>query len=596
MKMKKRLLSVLLAIAMALTLLPMTALAAPPKYNPWYTPDSGTATPASPSGNTAAVPYVFTAKPLLGGNGLFTEATKYKADFISPVEGADYGTVTFEDNGVQYTPNANAAGQTIQFKVFAGNDQDEWSTGGITFTVSVKPQPTDANNNANLTALSYQIGSAEPIPVPNFTSDNTDYTVVLPEGTPLGQTISLLATLEDPNADIETTTARTAWEYSFEEAAAVVTAENGATQKTYMVHFHVKPTDREPSVYSGIERYQDGSTVVVGTNETKSLWVSLGAGDTQAGSCHVKSSDLDVLFVNAISTGVYPNVSFSHRLNLDAGKSADLTINFYDGDYTTDQTLQPTKTMVLHVVSHDHSWAANWSKDEEHHWHECTADCPITDNSLKDSFVAHFYGQQSVSDQYKATDATCTAAATYYKSCVCGAMGTETFTSGQADASNHTSLVKTEAKDATHLEAGNKEYWYCDGCKKYFSDEAGTKEIFLESTVIPKLPEHTADDTGWHSDEANHWNICECGEVLNKAAHTYEWVVDKEATATKAGTKHEKCTVCGYEKAAVEIPAAGTDSPQTGDNSHPLVWTMLAFLSGVAVLTLTLKGKRKTNQ
>lgn len=136
--------------------------------------------------------------------------------------------------------------------------------------------------------------------------------------------------------------------------------------------------------------------------------------------------------------------------------------------------------------------------------------------------------------------------------------------------------MKTEAKAATHMTEGNIEYWYCDGCKKYFSDEAGTKEIALKDTVIPKLTEHTADGTGWHSDEMNHWNTCECGEKLNEAAHTFEWVIDKEATAAEKGSKHEKCTVCGYEKAAVEIPATGTpsdtDTPsadKTGDTISP---------------------------
>ena len=58
--------------------------------------------------------------------------------------------------------------------------------------------------------------------------------------------------------------------------------------------------------------------------------------------------------------------------------------------------------------------------------------------------------------------------------------------------------------------------------------------------------------------------------------------------------KKFKCTVCGYEKAAVEIPATGTDIPQTGDSSHMFMWIMLALLSGGGVLTL--KGKMKTNQ
>ena len=158
------------------------------------------------------------------------------------------------------------------------------------------------------------------------------------------------------------------------------------------------------------------------------------------------------------------------------------------------------------------------------------------------------------------------------------------------------SVVKTEAKPATHMTEGNIEYWYCDGCDKYFSNEAGTKEIALANTVIPKLTEHTADGTGWHSDETNHWNTCECGEKLNEAAHTFEWVIDKEAAAAEKGSKHEECTVCGYEKAAVEIPATGDNvqPPQTGDDSNIALWIGVLFAAGAAMTgTAVYSRKRK---
>ena len=191
--------------------------------------------------------------------------------------------------------------------------------------------------------------------------------------------------------------------------------------------------------------------------------------------------------------------------------------------------------------------------------------------------------------QHTGGTATCSQLA------VCDTCGEEY---GEVNASNHTNLIKTEAKPATHTETGNIEYWYCDGCDKYFSDEAGTEKISLEDTVVPKLTEHTADGTGWHSDKTGHWNTCECGEKLNEAAHTFEWVIDKEATATEAGSRHEKCTVCGYEKAAVEIPATGTpsdtdtSSPQTGDNSNIALW-MAALLAAGAALTGTAVYSRK---
>lgn len=165
---------------------------------------------------------------------------------------------------------------------------------------------------------------------------------------------------------------------------------------------------------------------------------------------------------------------------------------------------------------------------------------------------------------------------------------------GTVDADNHTNLVKTDAKQATYLTEGNIEYWYCDGCRKYFNDEDGTKEITLADTVLPKLTGHTPDGTGWHYDETNHWQICECGAKLNEAAHDYEWVVDKEATATQAGSKHEECTVCGYKKDAVEIPATGTnEAPSTGDTFNYLLWIILALTSGVGLTGIAIYGRRK---
>ncbi len=45
-------------------------------------------------------------------------------------------------------------------------------------------------------------------------------------------------------------------------------------------------------------------------------------------------------------------------------------------------------------------------------------------------------------------------------------------------------LKHVEAKAATAEADGNIEYWYCEGCDKYFSDAAATKEITKESTVV----------------------------------------------------------------------------------------------------------------
>ena len=58
---------------------------------------------------------------------------------------------------------------------------------------------------------------------------------------------------------------------------------------------------------------------------------------------------------------------------------------------------------------------------------------------------------------------------------------------GELDAKNHTNLKHFPAKAATKTTEGNIEYWYCEGCGKYYSDKDGTKEIKKADTVTAKL-------------------------------------------------------------------------------------------------------------
>ena len=59
---------------------------------------------------------------------------------------------------------------------------------------------------------------------------------------------------------------------------------------------------------------------------------------------------------------------------------------------------------------------------------------------------------------------------------------------GELDPNNHTDLKHFPAKAATEDAEGNIEYWYCEGCNKYYSDKDGTKEIKKADTVTAKLP------------------------------------------------------------------------------------------------------------
>ena len=103
---------------------------------------------------------------------------------------------------------------------------------------------------------------------------------------------------------------------------------------------------------------------------------------------------------------------------------------------------------------------------------------------------------------------------------------------GNLDPNNHANLKHIDAKAATKTSEGNIEYWYCDGCNKYYKDAKATQEITKAQTVTAKLP---------------------------------------------GGT----------------VKPGADKSPQTGDNSNLLLWIALLFISGGAAIGTTVVSRKK---
>lgn len=158
-------------------------------------------------------------------------------------------------------------------------------------------------------------------------------------------------------------------------------------------------------------------------------------------------------------------------------------------------------------------------------------------------------------------------------------------------------------------------------------DESDTQSFWVETdlTMTPAADGHTHNyGTEWKYDETNHWHECECSNKADITAHNFKWIIDKEATATEKGSKHEECTVCGYKKAAVDIPAIGfgnssddqpnkptntassesssadqtnkpinTASPKTGNTDNMILWIVLLIVGGGAFITATAVDRKK---
>ena len=275
-------------------------------------------------------------------------------------------------------------------------------------------------------------------------------------------------------------------------------------------------------------------------------------------------------------------------------------------------------TMTIETIpatgggEHTHSYGSEWKYDADNHWHECSC-------GDKADKAAHTAGEWIID-----TPATATTSGSKHKECtVCGyTMATETIpaTGGGEHTHSYGSDWKYDADNHWHeCSCGDKAdkaahtagEWIIDTPATATTSGSKHKECTvcgytMATETIPATGggEHTHSyGSDWKYDADNHWHECSCGDKADKAAHDFKWVVDKEATATQKGSKHEECKVCGYKKAAVEIPATGTptepgkptgpDSPQTGDNSNMILWIALLFISGGAVIGITVYSKRK---
>ena len=112
-----------------------------------------------------------------------------------------------------------------------------------------------------------------------------------------------------------------------------------------------------------------------------------------------------------------------------------------------------------------------------------------------------------------------------------------------------------------------------------YNDGSGSSNIKVDQsiTVGPYVGDHqhTYDGSPWYQDATSHWHQCtdkDCpnpsGSTKDQARHTFVWKVDKAATRTQTGLKHEECTVCHFKRNEnTEIPVLSGHSPATKPDS-----------------------------
>ncbi|MFR8207688.1 pectate lyase-like adhesive domain-containing protein [Hominenteromicrobium sp.] len=280
-----------------------------------------------------------------------------------------------------------------------------------------------------------------------------------------------------------------------------------------------------------------------------------------------------------------------------------------------------TKTEPIDATGH--SWKSEWTSDATHHWHECANEsCDVTDNAGKNGYAEHSGGK-----------ATCTQNAVCE---ICKA------SYGSLDPNNHTDLKHIDAKAATAAEEGNIAYWYCDGCKKYFSDAAAIKEITKAATVTAKLPPKITAGDGAAVTQGEKKELTFTSDA--SFADFVRVELDGTALEEKNYTKREGSTIITLNrdfvaalsvgehtlaivsqhgtataKFTVKAKPTGTATPQptvtpqrrrrrcsptptvqpvspilgTGDTANPALWFALLIVSGGAAIGTTIASRKK---
>ena len=263
------------------------------------------------------------------------------------------------------------------------------------------------------------------------------------------------------------------------------------------------------------------------------------------------------------------------------------------GQVSTTETFEDKDTKLGHEytkqIKDEKYLKSQGSNCQEHdaYWYVCSR-CDASakdDENAQDKYYEsaevgnHVYDQEVESSEYLATPATCMTPARYYKSCICGAKGTEAF----AATGTHLGHAYIEVKNPQFLREKTtncKEhdtYWYvCSRCGK-------------TSKTINKYYEDK-DSKGEHISS--------------------DWIIDQQPTVAKEGSKHKECTVCKevletekiakLENVKTETKKEETASKKetkveskkavtTGDNTNSIVPMALLGISLLGIYIIVMK-------
>lgn len=307
---------------------------------------------------------------------------------------------------------------------------------------------------------------------------------------------------------------------------------------------------------SGISSLTVSGNAVVDTRDSKIL-IASQASEVQVSA---GSDGNGGIVFNGKSGTVYGNVTLQDSLTINEGETLTIpqgsSLNT-NGNLINNGTIVSAPTITAQPISQtvEEGNPATFTitasgSDLQYQWQKSA-----------DNGISWIEADGAATEATYTTEAATTGMnGLQYRCVVRNSLGT--ITSNAAILTVKHSLTHYEYKAPTCTENGNKEYWYCESCKQYFSDENATMSTTKEDTVIPAT-EHAYGEPTWewskNGQSATATFICDNDENHQES---------KEASITSTVKEEPTCTEDGITVYTATVEFNGqtyTDTKEIAD-------------------------------
>lgn len=208
------------------------------------------------------------------------------------------------------------------------------------------------------------------------------------------------------------------------------------------------------------------------------------------------------------------------------------------------------KVALTDTPAHAHVWSKSWDANVFYHYRRCQnrETCNFTSLEKQAGFNSHTFVNGKCS--------------------VCGR--------GEDNSKvqfGKVELIQTQfaytGKEIEFVDRNNVRATLADGTTQDIPLSFRTRNLCKDGIPVNKCLEpgtYTAEVTAFTGLYEGTINVT-ITVVAPTHAHQFQWVIDQEATTTKTGLKHQECTTCGYQTAAVSIPKKSAPTVSVKDST-----------------------------